>query len=194
MWIDVVLGTSPGIPTQPGIDHTESFVSLNTTTSNPSQYPPTAPHNAGDTSVSNLPKWYIPLSKLVTLQSLISPSVSPRSRRSRVEASGTGSRLVSVMVCVTSVEQPVLRRRKEERAKGKEGTLWVGRWEVIAPPLSGGFGGGVGTGTGEVGCEVKLWGSCARDWGDDRVCRGDIVLFESERVSSSSQILTLVRC
>lgn len=69
-----------------------------------------------------------------------------------------------------SVEQPVLRQRKEEKAKGATGTLWIGRWEVTAPPV------------GEehpVKCEVKLWDSCAKDWGDDKVRKGDVVLLES---------------
>jgi hypothetical protein len=39
---------------------------------------------------------------------------------------------VSVVVCVMAVETSVLRRRKEERARGVEGTLWVGGWRVTA--------------------------------------------------------------
>jgi hypothetical protein len=101
---------------------------------------------------------------------------------------------VSVVVCVMAVETSVLRRRKEERARGVEGTLWVGGWRVTAMPDGGEYGGphlapqvakvagteGTVKGTGEVGCEVKLWGECARDWGDERIRRGDVVLLESE--------------
>ncbi len=70
-----------------------------------------------------------------------------------------------------AVEQPVLRQRKEEKARGAAGTLWIGRWEVTAPPTGG---------EDAVKCDVKLWEGCARDWGDDKVRKGDVVLLESE--------------
>lgn len=74
------------------------------------------------------------------------------------------------MVCVISVDQPKLLKRKEEKARGWEGTLWVGKWVVTAPPIGG---------EAEVSCEVKLWDELAREWGDDRVRKGDVVLLES---------------
>ena len=152
-WIsDSVLGTLPFA------ENTESLLSLNTTTSNPSQFPPTA---AGNDSVSHLPRWHIPLSKLVTLQSLVRLRSQPRSREKE---------MVNVIVCVMAVAQPVLRQRKEEKARGATGTLWIGRWEVTAPPLGD---------EDPVKCDVKLWEGCARDWGDDKVRKGDVVLLES---------------
>ena len=75
------------------------------------------------------------------------------------------------MVCVMAVEQPVLRQRKEEKARGAAGTLWIGKWEVTAPQS--------GEEDSPVKCDVKLWESFARDWGDDKVRKGDVVLLES---------------
>lgn len=75
-----------------------------------------------------------------------------------------------MMVCVMAVEQPVLRQRKEEKARGAMGTLWIGRWEVTSPPVSG---------EDPVKCDVRLWEGCARDWGEDKVRKGDVVLLES---------------
>ena len=75
-----------------------------------------------------------------------------------------------MIVCVMAVAQPVLRQRKEEKARGATGTLWIGRWEVTAPPLGD---------EDPVKCDVKLWEGCARDWGDDKVRKGDVVLLES---------------
>ncbi len=72
------------------------------------------------------------------------------------------------MVCVMAVETPVLRQRKEKKA-GREGTLWIGGWQITAPP----------DGDEEVSCNVKLWDNCAREWGDDKVRKGDVVLLES---------------
>ena len=69
-----------------------------------------------------------------------------------------------------TVEPPVLRQRKEEKGKRSTGTLWIGRWQVTSPPVQG---------DDPVKCDVKLWESCARDWGDDRVRKGDIILLES---------------
>lgn len=43
-------------------------------------------------------------------------------------------------------------------------------------------GGNRAGGGGEVSCGVKLWETCAREWGDGRVRRGDVVLLESESV------------
>ncbi|CAD6577872.1 MAG: hypothetical protein TREMPRED_002055 [Tremellales sp. Tagirdzhanova-0007] len=145
--------------TFPELDESESMLSLNTTTSNPSLFPPTA---AGNDSVSHFPRWHIPLNKLVTLQSLLHRS------RARLRE----KLFVSVIVCALVVEQPVLRQRKEEKSRGMVGTLCIGRWEVTAPPL------GNGNENAEK-IEVKLWEGFARDWGDDKVRRGDVVLLDS---------------
>lgn len=83
-------------------------------------------------------------------------------------------------MCVLSVDQVVQRQRKEEKARGEEGSLWIGKWTVTCPPGEGG--------AQEVGsCAVKLWDKAAREWGDEKVRRGDIVLLES---MSSSPTLT----
>lgn len=170
--------------TLPGPSLIDSPLSLNTTVSLPTQLDPgDLPHAHAH---ARLPGWTLPLSKLVTLPALLS-------RGSRKGMTGWRE-TVSVVVCVMAVETSVLRRRKEERARGAEGTLWVGGWRVTAMPDGGEYGGpnlapqvarvagteGTVNGTGEVGCEVKLWGECARDWGDERVRRGDVVLLESE--------------
>ena len=120
----------------------------------------------------NFPRWNIPLSKLITLLSFLrSRSTSRRGRDDENQAK------ISIIVCVTNVETPILRKRKEERAKGAEGSLWVGKWDIVVPPLH--TAGSLDT-EGEVGCEVKLWGNCAREWGDERVRRGDVILLDSE--------------
>lgn len=146
----------------PELQADDSILSLNTTMSNPSQVPPSGQDGNGDTSMYNLPRWTIPLSKLSTLGKLLDGH--------RGNASGSLDAKVHVIVCITSTTAPVLRRRKEERAKGQEGTLWIAKWDVIAPSEAGHT---------EVGCEVVLWDKCARDYGET-VRRGDVVLLESE--------------
>lgn len=88
------------------------------------------------------------------------------------------------MACVMAVDTPVRRQRKEEKARGQEGTLWIGGWKVTAPPEAAGDRGNTGHedggGVGEAGCSVKLWEGLARQWGDAAVRRGDVVLLESE--------------
>ena len=138
-----LLGTLPG----PGLNTTDSFLSLNTTTSDVSVNP--------TQSLGNLPQWHIPLSKLETLQSILAAKGWKHYRQ-----------IVSCIICVVGVESVKLVRRKEEREKGREGTLWMGKWDVIAPE-------------GEVSCEVTLWEQCAADWGTDRIRKGDVVLLES---------------
>ena len=160
-----------------GLDTTESFLSLNTTISDTSLLPPTNPEN----SVYNLPQWHIPLSKLITLQSLLQASPRRQSTYGKTrkfvdQGGGMGGQKVNLIVCVTAVEAVVLRQRKEEKARGREGTLYIGKWSVVAPPTATNGGGN----QAEVGCEVKLWDSCAREWGDDTVRRGDVVMLESE--------------
>jgi hypothetical protein len=77
-----------------------------------------------------------------------------------------------------NVDSPVLRKRKEEKERGQEGTLWIGNWGVTSPPDSSGSS-KQGAG-GECGCGVKFWGEVARSWGDEVVRKGDVVLLESE--------------
>jgi hypothetical protein len=150
------------LTTLPGLDMTESFFSLNTTATISQQSQPP------------LPNWSIPLSKLVTLQALL----SGRTLFRRHDQQGQAAK-VSVMVCVMAVDTPVRRQRKEEKARGQEGTLWIGGWRVTAPPADGAEIAGGGA-VEEVGCVVKLWDSMAREWGEGSVRRGDVVLLESE--------------
>ena len=172
---DGLIGTLPGSE----VENTESFISLNTTMSNPSQpFPPTADQS----SLLNFPNWSIPLTKLTTLASLLARPF-PRSRRGN---DGDGDQLISIIVCVLSVDQPVQRQRKEEKARGEEGSLWIGNWAVTAPaPVLGEEAGS---------CQVRLWDSMARDWGDERVRKGDIVLLEREAsFSYFSRLFLLMR-
>lgn len=156
-----LLGTLPG-----GLDGSESFLSLNTTVSNPSQLPPTADQTS---LMLNFPRWSIPLAKLTPLSTLLS-SAGATSRRAGGPASTS---TVSLIVCVLGVDQPVLRQRKEQKARGQEGTLWIGKWTVTAPG-DGRQGTEIETGS----CQVKLWDQMAREWGDERVRKGDVVLLE----------------
>lgn len=148
----------------PALQADDSIVSLNTTISNPSQLPPSG--QEGDTSMYNLPRFTIPLSKLSPLDTLLSNNKSRRDSQS-LDAK------VHVIVCITSTTAPVVRKRKEERVRGMDGTLWIAKWDVVAPSSS--------TGGREAGCEVVLWDKCARDYGE-YVRRGDVVLLESESI------------
>ncbi|WWD19209.1 hypothetical protein CI109_103667 [Kwoniella shandongensis] len=172
----------------PSPAYSESSLNTTTTTSYPSQLPPSQFDGGGDTSVSHFPRWHIPLTRLTTLHSLLShPAESARStlRRGRRVDDVPGKELHTLIICVLGVDQPVLRKRKEERARRGEGSLWIGKWTMIAPPSSATRGaaseGNVdrGGGGGEVTCPVKLWDECARDWGDEKVRRGDVVLVEN---------------
>jgi hypothetical protein len=82
-----------------------------------------------------------------------------------------------VIVCVVSTEPVVQRQRKEEKSRGREGTLWISSWKVVAPPVSA-TGGKTGQENEEASCGVKLWNEVAREW-DGRIRRGDVVLLES---------------
>ncbi|ORX38397.1 hypothetical protein BD324DRAFT_354081 [Kockovaella imperatae] len=175
--------TAPA-PTMPfgGVEISDSFISLNTTTSNPSQFPPTADDRA-NTSVSNLPRWHIPLSKLSTLQSLL--RTRPPRRRGR-PSEGLQDQLVNVLLCVTSVEAPVLRQRKEEKAAGKQGTLWIAKWSVIAQPENERDVGHSTSLGDEVACDIKLWDDCARELGEGKVRRGDVILIQGVQFKPST--------
>ena len=163
-------------PTLPFANNTTaSYMSLNTTTSDPSQFPPSG--DGAHTSISNLPRWHIPLAKLSFLQSLI--TTRPKRGRARTKMPDDPSSFINVIVCVTSVEAPVIRQRKEERAAGREGTLWISKWCVVVPPEAGVDA----NESDEVGCDVKLWEECAREWGSGKVRRGDVVLLQGQSYS-----------
>lgn len=135
--------------------------------SNPSQpFPPTADQS----SLLNFPRWSIPLTKLITLHTLLS-------RPTRRREGDSVDQPVSLIVCVLSVDQPVQRQRRDQKVRGEEGTLWIGNWAVTAPPSTQGEEAG--------SCQVKLWDNQAREWSDERVKKGDIVLLESEPPSPS---------
>ena len=169
MKVEGLIGTLPGS----GLEATESFISLNTTISNPSQpFPPTADQS----SLLNFPRWSIPVTKLVPLHSLLSRPAQRvpkgKGRHHPAADNGPNDELISLIVCVLSVDQPVQRQRKDQKARGGEGTLWIGNWTITAPAPEPGQ---------EVGsCQVKLWDNAAREWGDERVRKGDVVLLERE--------------
>jgi len=136
----------------------------------------------GETSITNIPRWVIPLSKLISLDVLLS---HPRSFSAQGPNGGVGEGKISVIICVTATSPPVVRRKKEERARGQDGSLWVAKWDVVAPAAAAGIGkSGVRAGGNrneheEVGCEVILWDKCAQDFGEV-VRRGDVVLLEGQ--------------
>jgi hypothetical protein len=149
MLIIGLLGTFPDQETQD-----ESFLSLDTTISS-------LPPSGEVSSVLNLPKWSIPLTKLSSLPTLLQSHKEPHT--------------ISVIVCILSVDTPILRQRKEEKRRGQDGSLWIGGWVVTAPNIWVGY---APQGDGG-GCGVKLWGDAAREWGDEVVRKGDVVLLES---------------
>ncbi|WWC63449.1 uncharacterized protein I303_106052 [Kwoniella dejecticola CBS 10117] len=142
--------------------HTQPEDSFSTTTSS---FPSQLLTNPGNTSVSNLPRWSIPLHKLTSLATLLAPTRNT----GRNVTSSRSNKLHTLIVCVLSAEPVVQRQRKEEKAKGKEGSLFIGKWTVTAQPLSG---------EEEVTTTVRLWDECAKEWGE-RVKRGDVVLLEN---------------
>lgn len=142
------------------IDLPDSLVSLNTTTT---LTPPS------QSSAPGLPTWTIPLSRLSTLQSILSPRGGTSARSAKV----------SVIVCVVSTEPAVQRQRKEEKTRGQEGSLWISSWKVVAPPMAASGSASAKDVGGEASCHVKLWNEAAREW-EGRVRRGDVVLLESE--------------
>ncbi|WVQ95109.1 hypothetical protein IAU59_002203 [Kwoniella sp. CBS 9459] len=158
---------SPNSPSQ------SSFDSLDTTTNSaPSQLAT----NPGNTSVSHFPRWSIPLHKLVSLQSVLSasaPTFAPAAAAAS-RSGHAGARLCTLIACVISTEPLVQRQRKEEKARGAAGSLWIGKWMIIAPPPAQQGA----RGQGEVTTAVRLWDELAREWGE-KVRRGDVVLLEN---------------
>ncbi|WVW85445.1 hypothetical protein I302_107483 [Kwoniella bestiolae CBS 10118] len=149
----------------------ESLDSLSTTTTSfPSQSQLLT--NPGNTSVSNLPRWSIPLHKLSTLSTLLT-------------STSRGKQLCSVIVCVLATEPLVQRQRKApvgttRRMIDREeaGILSIGKWTITAQP---------GPGEGALTSIVRLWDDCAVQFGE-RIRRGDVVLLENvEHKSSTSK-------
>lgn len=136
-----------------------SLLSLNTTNSNPSQFP----RATGETSTANVPQWILPIPRLTSLHHLLGPA------RSRL---GSGDRKsISCMVCVLSVEAPKALQRKAIRGRAQQEELHLAKWEVVGPPIQEG-------GKESSMVDVKLWDGCALEYGDD-VRRGDVVLLDS---------------
>ncbi|OCF57606.1 hypothetical protein L486_05065 [Kwoniella mangroviensis CBS 10435] len=144
----------------------ESVDSLSTTTTSfPSQSQLLT--NPGNTSVSNLPRWSIPLHRLSTLHSLLS-------------FTSRGKVICSVIVCVLACEPIVQRQRKSTVQSGfsrrvvaqedRVGSiLHIGKWTVTAQPSAGEV---------ELTSIVRLWDDCALEYGE-KVRRGDVVLLEN---------------
>lgn len=153
-----------------GLDST-----LNTTASWPSQIPPSA---GAETSIFNFPSWSVPTSRLTSLQDVLKKGSAPQ-RGGLVFDNGYGGKeRYNIIACIVSVDTPLERQRKTQlgmRGKGRgrqdaNDTLWIGKWMITAPPDGN---------EGQVSCVVRLWDECAKDWGDEKVRKGDVVLLES---------------
>ncbi|WVQ68421.1 uncharacterized protein L199_006629 [Kwoniella botswanensis] len=151
----------------------ESVDSLSTTTTSfPSQSQLLT--NPGNTSVSNLPRWSIPLHRLSTLHSLLS-------------STSRGKLMCSVIVCVLACEPIVQRQRKNTFQSGftrkviaqEEGggsVLHIGKWTVTAQPSAGEV---------ELTSIVRLWDDCALEYAE-KMRRGDVVLLENVEYKPST--------
>lgn len=153
-----------------GLDST-----LNTTASWPSQIPPSA---GAETSIFNFPSWNVPTSRLTSLQDVLKKGLTPQ-RGGLVFDNGYGRKeRYNIIACVASVDTPLERQRKTQfgtRGSGRgrkdtSDTLWIGKWMITAPPNGN---------EGQVSCAVRLWDECAKDWDDEKVRKGDVVLLES---------------
>ncbi|WVN86213.1 uncharacterized protein L203_101374 [Cryptococcus depauperatus CBS 7841] len=162
----------------PSQAQTASFDStLDTTGTFPSQL-----SNSGmEDSIYHFPTWSIPLSKLCTLQDLLNHKKPLLRQTNR----WSDKQLYTVILCIVSVDPSVERQRKisvagnKQKGNGLEntGTLWIGKWMVIVPPTLE---------ESEVSCTVKLWDKCAKDWGDEMLRCGDVVLVENVELKPSS--------
>ncbi|AFR96635.2 hypothetical protein C343_04763 [Cryptococcus neoformans C23] len=160
-----------------GLDST-----LNTTASWPSQIPPSA---GAETSIFNFPSWSVPTSRLTSLQDVLKKGSAPQ-RGGLVFDNGYGGKeRYNIIACIVSVDTPLERQRKTQlgmRGKGRgrqdaNDTLWIGKWMITAPPDGN---------EGQVSCVVRLWDECAKDWGDEKVRKGDVVLLENVELKSTS--------
>ncbi|OXG76828.1 hypothetical protein C349_04691 [Cryptococcus neoformans var. grubii Br795] len=162
-----------------GLDST-----LNTTASWPSQIPPSA---GAETSIFNFPSWSVPTSRLTSLQDVLKKGSAPQ-RGGLVFDNGYGyggKERYNIIACIVSVDTPLERQRKTQlgmRGKGRgrqdaNDTLWIGKWMITAPPDGN---------EGQVSCVVRLWDECAKDWGDEKVRKGDVVLLENVELKSTS--------
>ncbi|OCF32725.1 hypothetical protein I316_05646 [Kwoniella heveanensis BCC8398] len=170
------LEPSPAPAPSPNSPSQSSFDSLDTTTNSlPSQLAT----NPGNTSVSHFPRWTIPLHKLVALQSILS-STSPHSHGfvHRLAGQPVDKCLHTLVACVISTEPVVQRQRKEEKARGGEGSLWIGKWIITAPGPPPAQQQDAHMGQSEVTTSVRLWDELAREW-CEKVRRGDVVLLEN---------------
>lgn len=149
---------------------------LNTTASSwPSQIPPSA---GAETSIFNFPSWSVPTSRLTSLQDVLKKGSAPQQGGLVFDNGYGGKERYNIIACIASVDTPLERQRKTQlgmrgRTKGRQDasdTLWIGKWMITAPPDGN---------EGQVSCVVRLWDECAKDWGDEKVRKGDVVLLES---------------
>ncbi|ODN90761.1 hypothetical protein L198_06077 [Cryptococcus wingfieldii CBS 7118] len=155
--------------------------SFNTTATSTSQapLPPTAVD--GNTSIANFPAWSVPIAKLSSLQEVLRARPEPAIRG--LPDAGFNQKRYTLIVCIVSVDSAVERQRKanqgpRSRGIGTEGgTFWVGKWSITSPPVGA---------DPEMSCDVKLWDQCARQWGDEKLKRGDVVLLENVELKPAS--------
>ncbi|WVQ72066.1 hypothetical protein IAR50_001610 [Cryptococcus sp. DSM 104548] len=173
--------SSPNDPDDSHSDHSLGS-SFNTTATSTSQapLPPTAVD--GNTSIANFPAWSVPIAKLSTLQDVLRARPRPATRR--LSDGGFNQERYTLIVCIVSVDAAVERQRKAiqgySRGMGNrtEGdTFWVGKWSITSPPVGR---------DSEMSCDVKLWDKCAREWGDERLKRGDVLLLENVELKPAS--------
>lgn len=116
--------------------------------------------------MANLPRWILPLSRLLPLQSLLG-AAAPRP--------SSENHSITCLVCVLSVEPLKALPRRTAARRGQAEELWFAKWEAVGPPLQGGS-----KETSVV--DIKLWDEAAREYGD-QVRRGDVVLLERECIA-----------
>lgn len=121
-------------------------------------------------SLTNLPRWTLPLSKLTPLTSLVEQPKNQRRPRTRQSQQDDDRRRVSVVCCVMSVESPI---QFQKRNQGYS-TGWRASWQVSVPSNS--------DKNAPASCEVMLWDDCARDWGGS-VRKGDVVFLQGEHTA-----------
>lgn len=114
----------------------------------------------------------MPLAKLTTLERLLQTTPVQKQGKGKGKGKEHGwSKRITLLCCVMAVESPIQRQRRKSGVRA--GELWIATWRISAPA-------GKSDSLSEpVSCEVKLWESCARDYGG-RLRKGDVVILEGE--------------
>ena len=72
-------------------------------------------------------------------------------------------------------------RGKRRKHRGNKGHCGSQNGGVVVPPEAGVDA----MESDEVGCDIKLWEECAREWGSGKVRRGDVVVLQGQCVRES---------